>query len=64
MARSGHLRSIARSPFPQRRSLASNIVRGKRSLGSRKKGKSGHLCSLGKSPFPRRRTRTRKIVLL
>eukprot|EP00957_Ditylum_brightwellii_P109501 8351151-Ditylum_brightwellii.AAC.1 len=59
MGKSGHLRVIARSPFPQRSSLASNIVSGKRSLRSRKMGKSRHLRCIARSPFPQGSSRSR-----
>eukprot|EP00957_Ditylum_brightwellii_P076970 5849701-Ditylum_brightwellii.AAC.1 len=52
IGKSGHLHSIARSPFPQRSSRAMNIVSGKRSLRSRKMEKSGHLRGIARSPFP------------
>eukprot|EP00957_Ditylum_brightwellii_P030123 2279958-Ditylum_brightwellii.AAC.1 len=61
MGKSGHLRVIARSPFPQWSSRARNIFRGGRSLCWRKMGKSGHLYVIARSPFPQRSSRTRNI---
>eukprot|EP00957_Ditylum_brightwellii_P195961 14930424-Ditylum_brightwellii.AAC.1 len=62
MGKLGHLRSIARSPFPQRMSRAMNIVRGGKSMRSRKKGKLQHLPCIARSPFPQRSSRAKNIV--
>eukprot|EP00957_Ditylum_brightwellii_P130333 9942294-Ditylum_brightwellii.AAC.1 len=61
MGKLGHLRGIPRSPFPQRSSSASNIVRGKRSLLWRKMGKTGNLRCIARSLFPQRSSRASNI---